>query len=78
MVTVHGRVASVRVEPGDATPCLTARIQDDTGVIDAVFMGRREILGIEPGTVIDIEGRVSAGEAIPRIYNPSYVLHAQS
>lgn len=77
-MTVHGRVASVRVEPGDAAPCLTARVQDDTGVIDAVFMGRREILGIEPGAVIDLQGRVSAGESTSRMYNPAYVLHSPS
>ena len=78
VATVRGRVASVRVEPRDAAPTMTARVRDDTGVVDAVFMGRREIIGVEPGAVIDIEGRVCAGESVMCIYNPSYVLHSQS
>lgn len=78
VVAVRGRIASVRVEPRDAAPCVTARVQDETGAIDAVFMGRREILGIEPGVVVDIEGRVCPHQPVARVYNPTYVVRQRA
>ncbi|MFV0286477.1 MAG: OB-fold nucleic acid binding domain-containing protein [Demequina sp.] len=74
VVTVAGRVVALQVEPHDAAPRLTARIDDGTGRIEAVFMGRRAIPGIEAGAQVTIEGRVSDAEALPRIYNPRYWL----
>ncbi|WP_084130510.1 OB-fold nucleic acid binding domain-containing protein [Demequina sp. NBRC 110055] len=74
VVTVAGRIASLQVEPHDAAPKLTARLDDGSGRIDAVFMGRRAIPGIEAGAQITVSGRVSDAEATPRIYNPQYWL----
>lgn len=74
MVRIRARVVAIQVEPLDAAPKLTARLADKSGRIDAVFLGRRSIPGIEPGAVIDVEGRVCAADALPRLFNPSYVL----
>lgn len=74
LVTVKGRIVALRVEPRDAAPQLTARIDDGTGRLDAVFMGRREIPGIEAGAMVTFHGRVSDAEALPRIFNPQYTL----
>ncbi|WP_084078181.1 OB-fold nucleic acid binding domain-containing protein [Demequina sp. NBRC 110057] len=74
VVTLAGRVVALQVEPHDAAPQLTARIDDGTGRIDAVFMGRRVIPGIEAGVQLTIEGRISDADARPRIYNPRYWL----
>lgn len=74
IVRVRGRIVAIRVEPRDSAPQLTARLDDGTGRIDAVFMGRRDVPGIEPGAIVTIEGRVSDGEDTPRIFNPEYTL----
>ena len=72
VVTVEGRIIAITVEPKDAAPRLTARIDDGTGRLDAVFMGRRAIAGIEPGARVCVAGRVCAAEAAPRLYNPRF------
>jgi len=74
VVRIRGRVIAIQVEPLDAPPKLTARLADKSGRIDAVFLGRRSIPGIEPGAVVDMEGRVCATEDLPLLFNPSYVL----
>ncbi|WP_084103546.1 OB-fold nucleic acid binding domain-containing protein [Demequina sp. NBRC 110056] len=74
VAAVEGRIVSVTIEPRDAAPQLTARIDDGTGRIDAIFMGRREIAGIEPGARVTIEGRVCSDEAGLRVYNPRFEL----
>lgn len=71
---VAGRVVAVRIEPKDAAPQFTAQIDDGTGCIDAVFMGRRAVPGIEPGAHVSVEGTVCASQSLPRIFNPRYEL----
>lgn len=71
---VSGRVVAVRVEPRDAPPSFGVQLDDGTGRIDAVFMGRRVIPGIEPGAHVEIEGTVCAAQALPRMFNPRYAL----
>ncbi len=71
---VRGRVVAVQVEALDAPARVTARIQDHWGRLDAVFMGRRSIPGVEPGAVLEVEGRVCEAESGPVVYNPRYVL----
>jgi RecJ-like exonuclease len=78
VVRVIGTIGHILVEPGDAPPALTATVADDTGEIDAVFMGRRAIAGIEPGRVITVEGRVARGEGRAHIFNPWYELNGSS
>ncbi|GIG54682.1 OB-fold nucleic acid binding domain-containing protein [Demequina activiva] len=72
MATVEGRVVAITVEPHDAAPRLTARIDDGTGRIDAVFMGRRSIAGIEPGARVSVAGRVCEADAALRLFNPRF------
>ncbi|MFW7415265.1 OB-fold nucleic acid binding domain-containing protein [Demequina sp. SO4-18] len=74
VVAVAGRVVSIQVEPRDAAPTLTARVDDGTGRVEAVFMGRRAIAGVEPGARIRLEGRVCSTDALPRLYNPRFEL----
>ncbi len=74
MVRVAGRVVAIQVEPSDAPPAFTVRLEDGTGRIEAVFMGRRAIPGIAPGSHLALEGRCCATESLPRLYNPRYEL----
>lgn len=73
-VAVEGRVLFVEVSPRDGTATLTARVTDGTGHIDCVFLGRRTIAGIEPGTSLRVEGVVTQLRDGPGIYNPRYEL----
>lgn len=74
VAAVSGRIVSIRVEPRDAAPSLTARVDDGTGRVEAIFMGRRAIAGVEPGARIRLEGRVCSTDAMPRLYNPRFEL----
>lgn len=73
---VAGRIVAVRVESSDAPPQFAVQLDDGTGRIDAIFMGRRSVAGIEPGAQLAIEGTVCAAQSLPRIFNPSYALLA--
>jgi hypothetical protein len=73
---VAGRIVAVRVEPFDSAPQLTVQIDDGSGRLDAIFMGRRTIPGIEPGARVVLEGTVCAAKALPRMFNPRYELKA--
>ncbi|WP_143338246.1 OB-fold nucleic acid binding domain-containing protein [Demequina sp. NBRC 110054] len=72
LARVSGRIVAVQVEPADAAPKVIVRVDDGTGFVHAVFMGRREMPGIEPGRQLDLEGRVCETAAEPKIYNPRY------
>lgn len=74
VVRLCGRIAHIVVSPAQGPSQLVARIDDGTGVVDVVFMGRRSIPGIEPGQRIAVEGRVVMGDEAPCIYNPRYEL----
>ena len=71
---VSGRVAAVRIESNDAPPQFAIQIDDGSGRIDAIFMGRRSVPGMEPGAHVALEGTVCASESIPRMFNPRYEL----
>ena len=71
---ISGRVAAVRIEASDAPPQFAIQIDDGTGRIDAIFMGRRTVPGIEPGAHVALEGTVCASESLPRMFNPRYEL----
>jgi RecJ-like exonuclease len=77
VVRLCGRISHIEVSPSQGPSQVVARIDDGTGVVDAVFMGRRLIPGIEPGQHISIEGRVVPDAEAPRIYNPRYELTCQ-
>jgi hypothetical protein len=71
---VEGRIVAIQIEPAGAAPTLIAHVEDATGRLDAVFMGRRGIDGIEPGCVLALEGRVCVAQGRSRMYNPRYEL----
>ena len=58
LVTVAGRVHSVRIRPRAAVATLECVLRDDTGSTTLVFLGRKQIAGIEPGAVLQATGRV--------------------
>ncbi|MGH3416498.1 MAG: amino acid permease, partial [Actinocrinis sp.] len=72
--TLEGRVRSVYVGPVSGSPTLEAELYDETGGITLVFLGRRNIPGIEPGARMRVEGMVGEMEGYLAMSNPSYVL----
>jgi RecG-like helicase len=71
---VRGRVKSVRVQPFAGVPTLECTVYDDTGGLAVVFLGRREIPGIRPGSTLVAEGMVSEHQGRLAILNPAYQL----
>lgn len=74
LVTVKGAVRSVTMEPSSTLPKLEAVVYDGTGAVHLVWLGRRRIVGIEPGRRIRATGRVTGATGMPVLYNPRYEL----
>ncbi len=73
-VRVAGRVHALRVQPWAGQPTLEITIVDGTGRIAVVFLGRRQIAGIEPGTRLVVEGIAGERGGQLVILNPEYEL----
>jgi hypothetical protein len=75
-VTVAGRLRTVVYTPRTNLPTLEADLYDGTDVITLVFLGRRQIAGVEPGRALIAKGRVAVRDGRKVIYNPHYELEA--
>ncbi|MFD5277445.1 OB-fold nucleic acid binding domain-containing protein [Pseudarthrobacter sp. NPDC058362] len=81
-----GRIESVTYVPPGETPAFTAIVSDSAkgrkgraarpggehGRLRVVWLGRRRVPGIEPGTELRLEGMLSHSRGLPTIYNPRY------
>ena len=74
--TISGVLRSVRYPPREMPPELVAELYDGSGVVELVWLGRREIPGIEPGRRLVVSGRLTSGERHLVMYNPAYTLLA--
>jgi hypothetical protein len=74
--TVSGRVRALTLRPVGGVPALEAELFDGTGVIVLVFLGRRQIRGIDPGRSLSATGRVSDRGKERVMFNPAYQLHS--
>jgi hypothetical protein len=70
----EGEVRRIRIQPLAAVPTLEVVIDDGSGRLAALFMGRRGIAGIECGRRLAIEGTPVAGDRGLTLYNPAYEL----
>jgi amino acid transporter len=75
-VRVGGRVQSVRVQPWGSAPTLECTVDDGTGRLLIVFLGRRHVPGVEPGTKLVVEGVVGEHRGRIAVLNPRYELVA--
>lgn len=73
-VEVFGRVVSVTPSDQDRGPSVTVGLEDAAGPVLLVWLGRRAIDGIAPGTVLRAEGRMGSNHGVRRIFNPAYTL----
>ena len=72
--TVHGVIRSITLRPRQGVPALEAELYDGSGTLDLVWLGRREISGIEPGRRGTFEGLVCGVDGRRTVYNPRYEL----
>lgn len=70
--TVTGTVHSVAVLPAEQPPELRIELYDGTGILDVIWMGRRAIKGVRPGTYLTLTGRVTLVDGRRTIFNPGY------
>ncbi len=73
-ITVAGRVRAIRVQPWGGNPSLECSLSDDTGGITLVFTGRRQVPGIQIGTIMSVSGVAGEHHGVRAILNPAYTL----
>ena len=73
-VVVRGIVRSVTLRPSTTVPALEIELDDGTGSINVVWLGRRRIPGIDSGRSMVVCGRMTCTTENPTIYNPRYEL----
>jgi hypothetical protein len=71
---VCGTLRTVTLRPRANVPALVGELYDGSGVLTVVWLGRRQIPGIEPGRRLRITGRVAKRDGRPVVFNPSYEL----
>lgn len=74
VMTVTGRLRSVVYLPQGSVPTLEAELNDGSGSVVLVWLGRRQITGIEPGRTLTARGRIAEQQGRRIIYNPWYEL----
>lgn len=75
-VTLYGTIKTVSLAPRAGTPTLEAAMYDGSGTVTIVWLGRRKIAGIKPGTALTISGRLSGDPDSRVMFNPRYELQA--
>ena len=71
---VMGTLRTVTLRPRAGVPALVAELYDGSGAISLVWLGRRQIPGIEPGRQLVGTGRVTIDGEQRVIFNPRYEL----
>jgi hypothetical protein len=74
LVSISGRLRTVVYTPRTNLPTLEADLYDGSDVVTLVWLGRRHIVGIEPGRQLTVRGRVALRDDRKVIYNPYYEL----
>jgi hypothetical protein len=74
LVSVSGRLKTVVYTPRTNLPTLEADLFDGSDTVTLVWLGRRQIAGIEPGRQLTARGRIALRDDRKVIYNPYYEL----
>jgi hypothetical protein len=70
--SVCGAVRSVTLRPRVNVPALVVELSDGSKTLNLIWLGRRRIAGIVPGTCLTAHGLVTFKHGIPTIFNPAY------
>jgi len=77
LVSVTGRLRTVVYTPRTTLPTLESELYDGSDLVTLVWLGRRNIPGIQPGRGMTARGRIAVRDNRKVIYNPHYELEAQ-
>jgi RecG-like helicase len=73
-VQLTGTVSTVTISPRAGHPALEVELRDGSGTVTLVWLGRRQIPGIDCGRALKVWGRISCHEGRRLVYNPRYEL----
>jgi len=76
--TICGTLRSVTLRPRAGVPALEAELYDGSGSLSLIWLGRRQIAGVEPGRRIRVEGMVTESDGTAAVFNPRYELVPKS
>jgi amino acid transporter len=74
VVDVAGTLRAVTLRPRGSSLTMEADLWDGTGSINLIWLGRRNIPGIQPGRRIVVHGRLATIKGEATMFNPSYEL----
>jgi len=77
-VVIRGLVRSLTLPAQDQTPSVEIELDDGSGCVRVIWLGRRRIPGIEAGRAMVIRGRLTCNTDHPTVYNPRYELKPSS
>ena len=69
-VTLRGTVTSVTSDADNGW--LEAELDDGSGTVRLIWMGRTRIGCLLPGHALRVSGRLAIADGVPAIYNPDY------
>jgi amino acid transporter len=69
---VAGRVRSINVRPLAGVPTCECTLVDGSGALTIVFLGRREVAGIEPGAKLVVTGTIGTYQGRLAMLSPTY------
>lgn len=73
-VHLSGTLSTVTLQPRGGNPALQATLDDGTGSLMLVWLGRRTIRGIAAGRSVSVIGRIGIQGGVRVMYNPRYEL----
>lgn len=73
-VILRGEIRSLTLRPRGGVAALEAELDDGSGVITLVWLGRRRIIGIEPGRALAVRGCIGIQGGVRVMFNPRYEL----
>ncbi|MDR2380012.1 MAG: DNA-binding protein [Bifidobacteriaceae bacterium] len=69
-----GVVKSIAIGPRGPSAVFEAELVDRSGVARLIWLGQRQILGLEPGRSLICEGRVAVEDGVRVMRDPRYEL----
>jgi hypothetical protein len=77
VVRIAGLVSRIKVRPRDGVAAFEATVQDGTGELRAVWLGRRSVPGLMLGSRLIVEGRLGRdAKGRLQLVNPVYEFEA--
>jgi len=74
IAVVSGTLRAVTARPRGSSPAVQADLWDGSGSVTLVWLGRRQIPGVEPGRRMVVKGRIATIRGAQTIFNPDYEL----